>query len=402
MPVEPASLRSALVDLLLGDAATAATAAAVVRELGAQDDLLHLAWVWRIVPRLHERVAAGASLGNAADARLAELAVAAAAQSTLYLHRAGAALATLEAAGVPAGVFKGIGSIGALYRTPAARMVSDVDVVIDPVDVEKAVAALRCIGFEPTASIDSEGITSWIDKLRSPMVHLRNLFVSLRNDEGFEVDLHLRFGYAPPPRMTPASLLSRRTSTSVASVTLPVLAPVDLILLNVYHSLKDLLALTSAARDLADLASWWERGGALWSLDELVDASIASRLDVPLLAFWLVLAHADQHGPVTEGVARLDAAVGPGTRRDARRMVRLVEQLVDEGRISRGLLSTLSPDRVRRYRAQRRRRADARANGRPIDSADRIAGLRRIGREAFGPRRLAAYRALARAQRGFR
>ncbi len=106
-------------------------------------------------------------------------------------------------------------------------------------------------------------------------MQLRDLFVSLHNDEGFEVDLHLRLGHAPPPRMTTRSLLSRRERASLSGTVVPVLAPVDLTLLSVYHSLKDLMALTSTARDLADLSAWWHRGRELWSLDELVDARSA-------------------------------------------------------------------------------------------------------------------------------
>ena len=226
--------------------------------------------------------------------------------------------------------------------------------------------------------------------------------MSLRNDEGFEVDLHLRLGHAPPPRMTTASLLSRREHASLSGTPVPVLAPVDLTLLGVYHSLKDLMALTSAARDLADLSAWWHRGRDLWSLDELVDAAVAAKLDVPLLTFWLVLARADPGGPVPEGAERLAAAMAPAARRDAHQMLALVDHLLDDGRLSRGLLSALSPQRARRYLAQRKRRADAPDAGAPGTTADRMAGLARIGNEAASLRRLPAYRALGRAQRGFR
>jgi hypothetical protein len=402
LPAEPGTVRRALFDVLFGDVAARAAGAGVARRLGMQEDVLHLAWAWRVVPRLHEHVAGDVTLGAEADARLAHLAIAATAQSTLHLHRAGTALAALEAAEVPAAVFKGVGSIVTLYRTPSARMVSDVDVVIDLATVERAVAALRGVGFELTESIRVEGIPGWIDKLRSPMVQLRDLFVSMRNEEGFEVDLHVRLGHAPPERMTTASLLARRVHATASGVTLPVLTPDDQILLSCYHSLKDLLALTSSARDLGDLAAWWGRGRELWSLDGLIEASIASRLDVPLLAFWLVLRHADPAAPVAEGVDRLSAAVGPSELRDAHRMQQLVEYLVDDGRISRGLLSTLSPQRARRYVAERRRRADARTAPAPAENRDLVAGLMRVSREAVALPRLAAYRALARAQRGFR
>ncbi len=45
------------------------------------------------------------------------------------------------------GAFKGVGVIAALYVTPAARMVSDVDVVIDPAALDCAVEALGDLGF---------------------------------------------------------------------------------------------------------------------------------------------------------------------------------------------------------------------------------------------------------------
>ena len=203
--------------------------------------------------------------------------------------------------------------------------------------------------------------------------------------------------------MTTASLLSRRVYVPAAGAVVPVLAPVDLILLSVYHSLKDLMALTSAARGLADLSAWWHGGRDLWSLDELVGAAVDAKLDVPLLTSWLVLARVEPRGPVPDGVERLAAVMESSARRDAYRMLGLVDHLLDDGRLSRGLLSTLSPHRVRRYLAERRRRVDDPSLGAPTTTAaDRFAGITRIGKEAADLRRLPAYRALGRAQRGFR
>jgi Uncharacterised nucleotidyltransferase len=403
--VDPPSLRRSLFELIVGDDEAAARAASSVNEHGWGDELTRLAWAWRVVPRVRERASDGVSLGDAADERIEQLAVAAAAQSTLFAYRGTTALHALEDAGVPAGAFKGVGVIAALYGTPAARMVSDVDVVIDPAALDRAIESLGDLGFALSEPIGAAGVEEWIDMMRSPMVHLRDLFVSLRNEEGFEVDLHLRFGHAPPQRMTTASLLSRRGRATIGGATVPVLAPVDLVLLSVYHALKNLMALTSTARDLADLSAWWYRGRSSWSLDELVRAAVDAKLDAPLLTFWLALARADPSGPLPEGVERLEAAVKPGTRRDAYRMLALVDHLLDDGRLSRGLLSTLSPQRARRYLAERRRRAEGPEGPGGVatpNTSERVAGLARIGSEAVDIRRLSAYRALGRAQRGFR
>jgi hypothetical protein len=390
-----------LFDVLLGDEATVGRASEAVRASGQGEDLARLAWAWRVVPRVHERVRTGTSVGPAGDAALAELAIAATAQSTLFWHRAGRAVDSLTRAGIATGAFKGIGSIAALYGTPAARMVSDVDLVLDRTDVEGAIAALRSEGFELSAPIHDAGVHEWIESLRSPMVQLRDLFVSLRDGEGFEVDLHLRFGHSPPARMTTSSLLGRRRTVTVGRTPIPVLAPADLMVLNAYHSLKDLMALRSAARDLCDLAAGWSRARTEWSLDDVVDAAVEAQLDRALLTSWLLLLRADPQGPVREGVELLERSAEPATLRDARRIIALVDHLLDDGRLSRGLLSTLSAQRVRRYVAERRRRAVAQSNA-PGSVNERVAGFRRIGAEAANVRRIAAYRALGRAQRGFR
>ena len=119
-----------------------------------------------------------------------------------------------------------------------------------------------------------------------------------------------------------------------------------------------------------------------------------------MLTFWLTLARADPSGPLPEGVARLEAEVQPVTRRDAYRMLTLVDHLLDDGRLSRGLLSTLSPQRARRYLAERRRRAEGAGGVATPNTSDRVAGLARIGSEAVDIRRLSAYRALGRAAAG--
>ena len=427
-------IRRALLDLTLGDTATANTTATRVRSAGEADDVVRLAWAWRVVPRLQERVVAGVSLGPDADARLSELAIAAAAQSTLFFHRAGDVLARLEHAGVRAAAFKGVAAIASLYGTPAARMLRDVDVVIDPQHVGTAVRTLMEAGFELTDEIGRKGVDEWIDMLHSPSLDLRNLYVSLRNDEGFEADVHLQIGPTPPPRMLPEALLNRRVRATAAGVDVPVLAPVDLMLLNVYHTLKDLLALTSAARDLNDLAAWWGRGHDRWSLDELVPAAREACLEAPLLAYWRVISRADAGGPVGDGVTRLDAEADPAIRRDAALIVELFDRLVDTGRLSSGIISTLSPGRVRRYLDQRRHRTDAARSAGPASAlgsdagaglaganpganpgadpgADRggrltlrgfAAGVGRVVREGADRDRLAAYRALVRAQRRYR
>jgi hypothetical protein len=403
---DPPGIRRILLDVTLGDAATAEAAAAAALRTGVADDVVRLAWAWRVVPRLHERVLAGASLGAAADAQLARMAIAAAAQSTLYFHRAADVVGRLDRAGVPVAAFKGVAAIAALYGTPSARMLRDVDIVIDPAAVTDALRVLGDAGFALTDDIDRRGgADEWIEMLHAPSLDLRNLYVSLRTDEGFEADVHLQIGPAPPPRMLPGALLGRRVRVRAAGSEIPVLAPVDLMLLNVYHSLKDLLALTSAARDLNDLAAWWARGRDQWSVEEFVAAARESRLDAPLLAFWRVLARADASGPVGDGVVVLDRDVSHASRRDADRIVQLFYRLVDTGRLSSGILTTLSPGRARRYREQRRHQADAHREG--VETPRRTvrgfaAGLGRVAREAADVHRLAAYRALVRAQRRYR
>lgn len=381
--------------VLLGEPSVRHAHALALEEAGRWDDAVRLAIAWRVVPVLRRAATLDLPMPHRAHERLTQAYRVAAASSTLVAHQGALVAEALAGAQVRSALFKGVGAIAAVYGSPAERTVSDVDVLVDESDAAAAAAVLTESGFVPDAPRDARGFAN-VARFRLP-----NRAVVYRRED-VEIDLHTRLGSTGTERLAAGHLLARRRSASLLGRTVHVLHPVDAVLATVHHSLRDRFSPTSTIKDLADLAV------ELGHLDDgrlqaLPDAADAAALRVPLASMTIVLLrlgheHADRYADVL--VRPLTAA----DRRQAGRLADLVDHQLRHGELSRGLIELLSPQRIhffRRLVPRRNRRSVPRQTDRSGASTP-AAGLVRLSRDGVNPFALARYRALTRAQKGFR
>lgn len=190
--------------------------------------------------------------------------------------------AALAAARIPVALFKGIAYAGTLYRDPAERPMTDVDLLVHPRDADRALTTLHRLGYwhaGPAAQ-------------RSPRTHAITL---KRRDAA--IDLHrspMQLGRAAIPL---DEVLARAAPAAHVPGALQ-LAPLDELLYHLAHMIRSelyvpLLSYVDAARLLArvdrsaalTLADAWRLGrparAALAVIDHVLDPA------APPPAWWL-------------------------------------------------------------------------------------------------------------------
>ena len=145
-PVEHASLRHLLRAALLEDAAARAAFADWLTTNPPDDPMAFDVAERRLLPLLganlralgisHPIQSAGASVGNRSAAR-----------NALLMQSAADAVCRLARAGVPTLVLKGVPLIVQYYRDPALRPMSDVDLMVRPADLARALRILAEAGW---------------------------------------------------------------------------------------------------------------------------------------------------------------------------------------------------------------------------------------------------------------
>jgi hypothetical protein len=346
---EPGSGPEQALRALLGDERSLRGALAEIRP---RDDgvteLVERALAWRVAPRLRERLAGlGEQLPEAVLRRLGEACTASAAQSAFVVHRGHQALARLEADGIAAAAMKGVALIGSLYGNPSARMLRDVDLLVQEADVRRACASLATLGFEP---FFPDPLERWLAHLRRRS-DLDNAYVVLIDPDGLQIDLHWRVGRAPPPPLVPERLLARAIRADLLGRPARVLCPSDSVLLATYHVMHDQLAPGSAIKDLCDLSAWLRRSEQVFTEALVRDASEAG-LTAPLLALLRILAGLDPALPLAHLDARL-VRQAPGADAAAARLVRLFHLQLREGAINPDVMLLLNPRRAWRLLSAR-------------------------------------------------
>jgi hypothetical protein len=307
---------------------------------------VELASVWRVLPRLRARVALlGLALPPDAAALLRELGAASAAQSIQVAHRGARMLTRLAQAGVAAVAFKGIGLVGNLYRSPAERMVMDVDVLIEPGDLVRASEALAGNGF---AAIFPDALGDYLSFLRH-RPHAENGYLEFADADGVEIDLHWSLGTTPAPELTAARLLERAQPALLCGYTVRVAAPEDAMLLTVHHSLRNHLMPQTTVKDLCDLAAWWELEPRPWDQDRLIARAFDSGLGVPLLAAWQILSDFDRRSPAAAGARAIETMSPEPVRRQALELAGAFLFQLRRGALNLDLLRALRPAALGRF-----------------------------------------------------
>jgi hypothetical protein len=186
--------------------------------------------------------AAGASL-RAASSHIA-------AQSLLARAECGRLFDRFNEAGIPLLFLKGV-TLGSLaYRHPALKSAVDIDLLIDPLDLQKAAHLLRESGYRletPRSSTTDDALSTW---------HRRSKESAWAGDSTpLQVDLHTRV--ADNPRLiADIDVHSPRQSVEVASgLTLPTLGPDELFAYLAVHGAASVWYRLKWASDFAALLS---------------------------------------------------------------------------------------------------------------------------------------------------
>lgn len=393
-----------LANLLLGDHATSAGAAAEMSERGLWENAVRLAHLWRSMPLLRSRVAAHkVALSDGTLETLAMLNAAAAAESAMTCESAVAALARLKENGIRAAAFKGLGMIACAYGVPAKRMLSDADILLDEKDFAGASIILREAGFTPAISMDFD---EWLSLLRD-RVYPAHDFVDFVDANQVSLDVHWRIRTPIGNDFTIADILDRSIEGKIGRASVRTVAAEDSILLTSHHLVRDSLAPRSAVKDLSDIAALLD-GGTI-SVETLAARGRSSGLYTSVLAALRVLSRFDPEG----NAGNVYNAVAEGAKRDERvaadRLAAFFALQLRRGIVSETVvgLTDITPALAWRFIVSRARTLSS-ANYR----RNKFAGSQnsRFGQNArtlihdlltLTPARFAVYRTVARAARDY-
>ena len=242
-------LRQDAMRLLVCRDAQSRQAAEGIASRGQWQDVVDLCGQWKLLPALESRVATlGIALPSAERAALSARTQPAFVQTMLCVRSGMTALSALERAGIRCAGFKGLAALAYLYPGPRSRTLQDVDILIQPQDVEAALGVLEQVGFKRSPDGPWE---EYVAFLRHSPGTAGNEAVSLRDEKGGAVDLHWRLGGLDIERLLacsePAEILNRH---------LPMMSAGHSMLLSIHHALRNDFVPGDIARDVCDFAHW--------------------------------------------------------------------------------------------------------------------------------------------------
>jgi hypothetical protein len=219
-------------------------------------------------------------------------------------------LARKEAAGLAPGVIKGFHTAHAYFPEPGARATADVDVVVAPEHVPRAVAILRDAGFTSDYATRSGSKSEWMPPDHDGVVRSHALW-HVRNP--WRLDLHDGLNFAAIVQTVRARQTARLDDVlHIGDVSLRVCDPNELIAVLATHGSTELYA--QRLLRLVELVLVVRRAESLGRLDwNAVDASLAAR-ETRRFAYPL-LTLVEQLAPGTVAAPMLDRVRGDTSRR---------------------------------------------------------------------------------------
>ncbi|MGD1906790.1 MAG: nucleotidyltransferase family protein [Leptolyngbyaceae cyanobacterium] len=338
-------LQSQLADLLFGEAAAVNAAAATIAADNRWRDLLELSFQWRVTPQLWQRLQS-VKPGLPAEVRqeFSRLCRVIAVQSTTAAHRSVKVMQALEAVGIKAVAFKGIGVMASLYAKPSDRMVGDVDILIEPEALPAVFEALQPLGFTPVLPGELKDYLEYLEH----RTRADNLFLIFKDTSGFEVDLHWGLKATAGVEFSVAGILERGETVTLLQQPIPVASPVDAMLLSVHHSVRDDLAPASAIKDLCDLQQWWMNRDR-WQPDAVMQQAEKTGLLPALIALWQVLAGYDATHPAQAELGSLERELSPAIASQAQSLQTLFTLQLQGEDLNRDLVNGLNWSTVVRF-----------------------------------------------------
>lgn len=299
-------LHPSLFEFVLGSPERRARAAAALTQDGLWPQALRLADAWRVLPQCAQAIRQqGVALDPDSAAYLRDRLIRAAAQSSYLARRATDLAASLDRHRIEAVAFKGVATLAHVHRSPAGRMLADIDLLVRESDLDGALQAIEQAGFR----LGLEGSPEDARKLAERRVRSDNLTIGLVDAHDLEVDLHYGMigGIA---NLLDDDFWARSAVRSLSGRTVRVVAPVDAVLLLTHHSLRTHFTPYPTVRDLVDLVAYWSMAPGAWTAAELAHNARRTRLDVPLLALLRILEEVGALADDDAALAALRADLG--------------------------------------------------------------------------------------------
>jgi hypothetical protein len=400
-------VRSALVDLVLGDERVALAAARAVAAQERWPHVIQLAVAWRLIPQVRDALArvgdtASGCIDEASFGLLRGHLLARAAESAAIVRGCAGVQRVLQDAGVTSVAIKGVATIATLYGASSRRMLCDVDLVVDPGQLDAARAAL--------ARADFADISPPWDRHNAAITFSRYLHNYERTfvRDGIEVDLHWQLGRRPPPALRARAIVEGSIAARVEGAALRVSGPVHTALLAVHHALRNSFPSESTLKDIADLRIWWERMGDDHG-DAFVTETLASGFGSSLCALVRTIVQRAPAHPIARCADAVEARLSRVERREAARLGAFIERNVRSGAPDNVTVEMMAPAMFARSIAGlphvvvSQVQGDPAVKRRPLVAriGNRLRRAGRIGRELLRFEHVATYRAVARAQRRF-
>lgn len=220
------------------------------RELGWRD-LADRCDALRVLPQAMLRLSAeGHSLADSEARELSYRRLEATIRTGRVLHIGCMALMALRDAGVAAAGFKGIAAVAHLHAGQPTRGIGDVDVLVSPLDANRAIDALMAAGFRPkVAGLDAHEVIAFA---RTSPGSAGNESISLVTEGDFEVDLHWRLG-----AFDVDAALASASPARVLGEEMRLVRPGLGLLLSVHHMLRNDFVPDESIRDLLDARDWF-------------------------------------------------------------------------------------------------------------------------------------------------
>lgn len=232
----------------------------------------------------------------------------------------------LEAQGIPVIAFKGLGAIAQLYAGPQERYTSDIDLLVEEENLDRAVAALCAAGL----TVDHKGdLTTYRQQLRQLDGFVGNHSINLRHPDGGAVDLHWRFGQNPVAELEPARIFARSEWRQLFGYRIRVVGPLDGLILSAHHAVRENFNPATMLRDVFDTQRWLQRLEALGDSSAVLSHVQRCRMVAPVGAMVSLLGHRGILEPLSQTTASRHLAVLFEMQRDGNSLNRDVQRLAD-------------------------------------------------------------------------
>lgn len=227
------------------------TVAETIRLDGHWPEVMRLCQKWRVLPVLSSLAARGLVAVPASQSEFLHRENSVTFfRSTLCMRVGCEALRLLESAGIRAVTFKGVAVISHLHASSKDRMIHDVDVLIDPADLQAALELLEANNFK--RSVGEESLADYIAFIRKSPGAAGNQAVSFEGRQGTALDLHWKLG-----RLDVRKLITTAWRLPVQGFEIPVVRPAFGLLLTVHHAIRNDFVPDEIARDVLDSGGWF-------------------------------------------------------------------------------------------------------------------------------------------------